>query len=64
MGFDAEHASRKTLEEYDCSNRIVREVEAIVERPGKPVSHTLVPSDWRDVARESPRGEILKFLCR
>jgi hypothetical protein len=64
MGFDKDHFPRKSLEEFDCSNRIVRDVEVIVERPNKPVAHTVTPSDWRGVVRESPRGELFKILCR
>jgi hypothetical protein len=64
MGFDRDHLPRKSLEEIDCSNKIIRDVEVIVERPNKPVSHTVTPSDWRGVVRESPRGELFKILCR
>jgi hypothetical protein len=64
MGFDKDHFPRKSLEEFDCANRIVRDVEVIVERPNKPVAHTVTPSDWRGVVRESPRGELFKILCR
>jgi hypothetical protein len=64
MGFDKDHFPRKSLEEFDCANRIVRDVEVIVERPNKPVTHTLTPSDWRSVVRDSPRGELFKILCR
>ena len=64
MGFDKNHSPRKSLEEFDCSNRIVRDVEVVVEKPNKPVSHTITPSDWSGVVRESPRGELFKILCR
>jgi len=64
MGFDKDHSPRKSLEEFDCSNRIVRDVEVVVEKPNKPVSHTITPSDWSGVVRESPRGELFKILCR
>jgi len=64
MGFDKDHSPRKSLEEFDCSNRIVRDVEVVVEKPNKPASHTITPSDWRGVVRESPRGELFKILCR
>lgn len=64
IGFDNDHFPRKSLEEFDCSNRIVRDVEVIVERPNKPVAHTITPSDWSGVVRESPRGELFKILCR
>jgi len=64
MGFDKGHFPRKSFEEFDCVNRIVRDVEVIVERPNKPIAHTFTPSDWRGVVRESPRGEILKILCQ
>jgi hypothetical protein len=63
-GFDADRSPRKSLEEIDCANRIVRNIEVVVEKPGKPVAHTFSPSEWRDVPRESPRGELLKTLCR
>lgn len=64
MGFDKDHFPRKSLEEFDCTNRIVRDVEVIVERPNKPVAHAFSPSDWTGVMRESPRGELFKILCR
>jgi len=64
MGFDASGFSRKSREEFDCSNKILREVEVISERPGKPVAHTFTPSDWTGVVRESPRGELFRSLCR
>lgn len=64
MGFDKDHFPRKSLEEFDCSNRIVRDVEVIVEHPNKPVAHTITPSDWTGVVRETPRGELFKILCR
>jgi hypothetical protein len=64
IGFDKDHFPRKSLEEFDCSNRIVRDVEVIVERPNKPVAHTITPSDWTGVVRESPRGELFRILCR
>jgi hypothetical protein len=64
MGFDRDHFPRKSLEEFDCSNRIVRDVEVISEKPNKPVTRTITPSEWRGVVRESPRGELFKILCR
>jgi hypothetical protein len=64
MGFDKDHSPRKSLEEFDCSNRIVRDVEVVVEKPNKSVSHTITPSDWSGVVRESPKGELFKILCR
>ena len=64
IGFDKDHFPRKSLEEFDCANRIVRDIEVIVERPNKPVAHTFTPSDWTGVVRESPRGELFKILCR
>lgn len=64
MGFDKDHSPRKSLEEIDCSNKIIRDVEVVVERPNKPVAHTVTPSDWTSVVAESPRGELFKVLCR
>ena len=64
MGFDKDHFPRKSLEEIDCSNKIIRDVEVIMEKPNKPVIHTITPSDWGGVVRESPRGELFKVLCR
>jgi hypothetical protein len=64
MGFDKDHSPRKSLEEFDCSNRIVRDVEVVAEKPNKPVRHTITPSDWSGVVRETPRGELFKILCR
>ena len=64
MGFDANGFPRKSREEFDCINKIVRDVEVISEKPNRPVSHTFTPSDWRGVIRETPRGELFKNLCR
>jgi len=65
VGFDADHFPKRSLEEYDCANRIVRDVEVITERPNKPATHTFTPSEWRGIERESPpRGELYKILCR
>ena len=64
MGFDADHFPRKSREEFDCINRIVRDVEVISEKPNRPVNHTFTPSDWHGVVRETPRGELFKNLCR
>ncbi len=64
MGFDSDHFPRKSLEEFDCANKIVRDVEVISEKPNKPMTRAITPSDWRGVVRESPRGELFKILCR
>jgi len=64
MGFDKDHSPRKSLEEIDCSNKIVRDLEVITEKPNKPIRHVFTPSDWTGVVRESPRGELLRILCR
>ena len=65
VGFDADHFPKRSLEEYDCANRIVRDVEVITERPNKPATHTFTPSEWRGIERESPtRGDLYKILCR
>jgi len=64
MGFDANGFPRKSREEFDCINRIVRDVEVISEKPNRPVNHTFTPSDWHGVVRNTPRGELFKNLCR
>jgi hypothetical protein len=64
MGFDANGFPRRSREEFDCINRIVRDVEVISEKPNRPVNHTFTPSDWHGVVRETPRGELFKTLCR
>ena len=64
MGFDANGLPRKSREEFDCINRIVRDVEVISEKPNRPVNHTFTPSDWHGVVRETPRGELFRNLCR
>lgn len=64
MGFDADHFPRKSQEEFDCTNKIVRDVEVISEKPNKPVTRTITPSEWRGVVRETPRWELFKTLCR
>ena len=64
MSFDKDHSPRKSLEEIDCSNKIVRDLEVIMEKPNNPIRHSFTPSDWTGVVRESPRGELLRILCR
>lgn len=64
MGFDADHLPRRSQEEFDCTNKIVRDVEVISERPGKPVTRAITPSEWRGVFRETPRWELFQTLCR
>lgn len=64
MGFDADGFPRKSQEEFDCSNKIVRDIEVISERPGKPMTRGIAPSEWSGVVRESPRWELFKTLCR
>ena len=64
MGFDNNHSPRRSQEEIDCSNKIVRDIEVITEKPNKPTLHTITPSDWRGIVLDSPRGELLKILCR
>lgn len=64
LTLDADHSPRRSLEEVDCSNRIVRDIEVVLEKPGKSASHKTIPSEWRDVPKESPRGGLLKILCR
>lgn len=64
MGFDKDRSPRKSLEEIDCANKIVRDIEVITEKPNKPIHHTFTPSEWRGIERDSPRGELLKYLCR
>ena len=43
MGFDANGFPRKSREEFDCTNRIVRDVEVISERPRTNRSPTHSP---------------------
>jgi hypothetical protein len=64
MDFKKDYLPRKSLEEFDCANRIVRDLEVIVERSSKPMIHTFTPSDWRGVSRDAPRDELLRILCR
>lgn len=64
MGFDKDHSTRKSLEEIDCTNKIFRDIEVTAEKPNKPVLRTGAPSEWRGIVKESPRGELLKILCR
>ena len=64
MGFDADQFPRKSQEEFDCSNKIVRDIEVVSERPGKPATRAIAPSEWRGVVRETPRWELFKTLCR
>ena len=64
VSFDKDHSPRKFLEEIDCTNKIVRDLEVITEKPGKPIQHTFTPSDWRGIVRESSMGELFRILCR
>ena len=64
MGFDKDHSTRMSLEEIDCTNKIFRDIEVTAEKPNKPVIRTGTPSEWRGIVKESPRGELLKILCR
>jgi hypothetical protein len=64
IGFDQDQFPRRSLEEIDCPNRIIRDIEVITERPDKPTRHTFAPSEWRGIVRESPRGELSGVLCR
>lgn len=64
MGFDTDHFPRKSMEEFDCSNKIVREVEVISEKPNRPSNHTFTPSEWRGVVRDTPMWELFETLCR
>ena len=64
MGFDKDHFTRRSLEEFDCTNKISRDIEVTTEKPNKPVFHTGAPSEWRGIVKESPRGELFKILCR
>ena len=64
MSFDKDHFPRKSMEEFDCSNRIVRDIEVTVEKPDKPKFHSFTPSEWRDLDRQSARWELFTILCR
>jgi hypothetical protein len=64
MGFDKDHFTRRSLEEFDCTNKIVRDIEVITEKPNKSMLRTSTPSEWRGIVRESPRGGLSKILCR
>lgn len=64
MGFDKDHFTRRSLEEFDCTNKIFRDIEVTTEKPNKPVLRTGTPSEWRGIVKESPRGELFKILCR
>jgi hypothetical protein len=64
MGFDKDHFTRRSLEEFDCTNKIFRDIEVTTEKPNKPMLHTGTPSEWRGIVKESPRGELFKIICR
>ena len=64
MGFDKDHFTRRSLEEFDCTNKIFRDIEVTTEKPNKPVLRTGTPSEWHSIVKESPRGELYKILCR
>lgn len=64
IGFDQDHSPRRSQEEIDCSNKIIRDIEVITEKPNKPVIHSITPSDWRGIVQESPRGDLFRILCR
>ena len=62
--FDEDQNTMRSLEEFDCTNKIFRDIEVITEKSNKPANRTLTPSEWRGIVKESPRGELLKILCR
>lgn len=64
LGFDANGFPRRSQEEFDCLNKIVRDVEVISERPNRPATRTATPSEWRGVVRETPRWELFRKICR
>ena len=64
IGFDKDHNTRRSLEEFDCTNKIFRDIEIITEKPNKPMLQSRTPSEWRGIVKESPRGDLFKVLCR
>lgn len=55
---------QRTLKEFHCAYKIVRDVQVVTEPPNKPPQTNLIPSDWRGVVPESPLGELFKKICR
>lgn len=57
-------SQKKALEELDCRNRVVRDVQTITERPNKSTQLSNEPSSWRDVLGDPAMRELYKTLCR
>jgi hypothetical protein len=64
MDTGKDSSGRKSLEEMNCSHKIIRDIEVVTEKPNKLILHTITPTDWRGIVKESPRGELFKILCR
>ena len=64
MGIDNNSTRRKSLEEINCSHKIVRDIEVITEKSNKANVHNIAPSSWHGIVRNSARGELFKILCR
>ena len=64
MGTDNNSTRRKSLEEINCSHKIIRDIEVITEKPNMGTVNNTVPSSWHGIVRNSARGELFKILCR
>ena len=55
---------QRILAEFQCSYKIVREVQVVTEQPNRPPGINMVPSDWRGVVPESALGELFRKICQ
>lgn len=62
--FNQDGSQRKVLEEVNCAYKIIRDIQVVTERPNKPPQINNNPSEWREIVREPPFGDLLKILCR
>lgn len=56
--------SQKSLEEINCSFKIIRDRQVIYEGKQKPRIRHLTPSNWRAMEQDPITKELHKVLCR
>jgi hypothetical protein len=54
----------RVLAEVDCANKIMRDVQIVVERPSAAASSLNRDRSWRGVVRGTPEGELFTVICR
>lgn len=60
----ADESQGKVLKEIDCTNKIVRDVQMIIERRNTVVSDHHLREAWREVVSGTPVGELFSVVCR